>query len=184
MSSASADDARAFSRRPAAGEYGSYYQIYVTAVPDGDVREVLRDQRRELRALLHPVSESESLRRYAPDKWSIRELVGHMIDAERVFGFRLLHFARGGGGDIPGMDQDDWVRAARFDERSWEGLREEAWALRSANLASWDELSPEWLDRGGTASGQKVTARALLWILAGHERHHLEVLKERYLAED
>ena len=179
--SGSTTGAVAFTVPPAASEFGSYYTDYVAKVPAGDVRTTLREQRTELRACLHPVSAERSLFRYAEGKWSVRELVGHLIDAERVFSFRLFHFARGGGGEIPGMEQDPWVEEARFDERSWEGLREEAWALRTANLAALDEFSPEWLDRGGTASGAHVTVRGLLWILAGHERHHLDVLRQRYL---
>lgn len=170
-----------FERRPVVSEYPEYFSPYIAQVPEGDVRDILRAQRSELRSTLNPVTDTQSLRRYAPDKWSVRELVGHLADAERVFGFRLVHFARGGGGELPGMDPDDWVREARFDERSWEGLREEAWALRTAHLAALDEFSPEWLERGGSASGGRVTVRALLWILAGHERHHLDVLRERYL---
>ena len=173
--------AQAFCRRPAADEHHSYFEGYVRAAGEGDIRSILRRQRGDLRALLQPVTDSASLGRYAPGKWSLREVVGHMSDAERVFGFRLIHFARGGGGELPSMDQDEWVREARFDERSWEGLREESWALRTANLAALDEFDPRWLEREGQASGSRITVRALLWILAGHEKHHLEILKDRYL---
>lgn len=169
-----------FTRRPAPTEHDLFYATYVDAVPDGDVLATLEAQQGEAEALFGELGADRWDHRYAPDKWTIREVLGHVIDAERVFSLRALWFARGDAGPQPGMDQDEWMAGADFASRSPESLLSEYHHLRSANRALFASLG-EALDRTGVASGCTFTVRALVWIVAGHERHHLEVLRARYL---
>ena len=168
--------------RPAADEFPEYYARYVALVPDGDIAGTLSGQ---LEATLAPVaalSEEQALHRYAPGKWSIKEVLGHVADAERVFAYRLLRFARADATPLPGFEENDYVPAGRFDDRPLADLVTELRAVRVATLALARGLPPDALDRRGTASGGSFTARGTLWIIAGHELHHRGVLRERYLS--
>lgn len=176
---ATAPDARA--TRPAPDEYAPYYDAYIRKVPDGDVVHALRAQLPDTLATLRAVPESRAGHRYAEGKWSIREVVGHVCDAERVFAYRAMRFARADTTELPGFDENAFVANARFDERSLASLVDEFAAVRGATTAFFDGLFPdEWM-RVGTANGKTMSVRALAWVIAGHERHHLQVLKERYL---
>jgi len=166
--------------RPADSEYNSYYQPYVKEVPDGDLLTTLRSQRESTAAVLAGISDKGAGLRYAEGKWSIREVVGHVADAERVFSYRALRIARGDTIDLPGFDENVWVPMAGFEGRSMADVAAEFRAVREATLTLFDSFDAEaWL-RIGSASGHLVSARALAWILAGHERHHVRVLRERY----
>ncbi len=170
-----------FTRRPAADEYHSFYGTYVGLVPPGDLLEILREAHLQTAKLLAPVDEAKALYRYAEGKWSLKEVVGHVADTERIFSFRALSFARLDPNSLPGMEQDPYVCAALFDRRPLKSLLEEWRHLRAANLelfGSWDE---ETLDRRGSASGFEFTVRALVHIVVGHELHHRRILEERYL---
>ncbi|MDX1530174.1 MAG: DinB family protein [Rhodothermales bacterium] len=167
--------------RPQPGEYSDYYRSYVDAVPDGDLLETLEDQGEDTLALLRQFGEDRGGHRYAEGKWSVKEVVGHLSDAERVFAYRALRFARGDETPLPGFEQDDYVRAAGFDRRTLADLAEELADVRKATLKLLMSLREGDLDRAGTASEARVTVRALAWIIAGHERHHQRVLRERYL---
>jgi uncharacterized damage-inducible protein DinB len=170
-----------FTVRPGPDEHAADYAGYVEQVPAGDVLEALARGLRELLAALQGVEETRASHRYAEGKWSLREVVGHLVDTERVFAGRAMQFARGETQPLPGMDQDDYVREAAFEERPLASLLEELEHLRRANLALFRSLGEKELARRGTASGHEVSVRALLFIIAGHERHHLRVLRERYL---
>jgi len=166
--------------RPADSEYNSYYQPYVHEVPDGDLLATLVAQRDSTAAVLAGISDKSAGYRYADGKWSIREVVGHVSDAERVFSYRALRIARGDTIDLPGFDENTWMPMAGFEARSMADVAAEFRAVREATLALFNSFSAEaWL-RIGSASGHPVSARALAWILAGHERHHLSILAERY----
>ncbi len=167
--------------RPEPGEYAAYYEKYVSLVPDGDLVDTLERQGAETLALLRGLSEEQGAHRYEPGKWSVKQLVGHVSDGERLFSYRALAFARGDGQPLPGMEQDEWMAGADFDARTLADLTEEFGAVRRATLHLLRPLSPEAWARRGTASDNEVTVRALAYIIAGHEAHHVGILKERYL---
>ena len=166
---------------PARTEAAEYYFRYIDQVPAGDVREILAAQSGETLELLGSISEQRSLYRYAPDKWSIREVVGHLNDTERLFGFRAFWFARGFDTPLPSFDQTVAVAAADSDGRSWESHLEEFRAVRAATLTFFRGLPPAAWDRQGIASGKSFTVRALAYLAAGHLTHHTTILRERYL---
>jgi uncharacterized damage-inducible protein DinB len=167
--------------RPDAAEYAPYYGTYIGKVPEGDLLRMLEDQRRETQQLLAGLSETKALHRYAPGKWSIKEVIGHVADAERVFSYRALRFARADDTALPGFDEKTWVPAGKFDARSLKDLAAELDAVRRATIALFRGLDAAALARRGTASNNAVTVRAIAWIIAGHERHHVALLRERYL---
>jgi uncharacterized damage-inducible protein DinB len=166
--------------RPDATEFAPYYGRYIEKVPEGEVARTLRAQLGETLALLRAVPEERADDRYAPDKWSIKEVVGHMSDTERIMSYRMLRIARGDETPLPGFEQNDYVRNAHLGRRTLASLVAELEAVRGATLALVDGLDDEELARRGTASTFPVTARALAWIIAGHERHHLGLLREQY----
>lgn len=168
--------------RPEPSEYVPYYETYISKVPRGNLLTILEDQRREIQQLLVGLSEAKALHRYAPGKWSIKEVVGHLGDTERVFGYRALRFARADDTPLPGFDEKAWTPAGRFDARSLKDLAAELDAVRRATIALFSGLDAEALARRGTANNNPITVRALAWIIAGHERHHVGMLRERYLA--
>lgn len=168
-------------RRPEASEYAPYYDKYVALVPTGDVIETLRRQSADTLALLRSIPEDKAGARYAPGKWSVKELVGHVIDTERIFTYRALRFARGDRTSLHGFDQDPYVLAADFDTRTLADLGEEFAHVRAASLSLFQSLNEAAWQRGGTASDNEVSVRALAYITAGHEAHHIQVLRERYL---
>ncbi len=167
--------------RPGSGEYAAYYEKYVSKVPEGDVLEALERQGSETLALLRSLTEERGAHRYGPDKWSVKQLVGHVVDTERIFTYRALAIARGERQPLPGMDQDEYMAGADFDSRTLSDLADEFESVRAATLHLFRHLSPEAWARRGTASGNEVTVRALAYVIAGHEAHHVRVLKERYL---
>ena len=149
-------------------------------VPDGDVLELLSRQIEDTAALLGAVPEARAGHRYAPDKWSIREVVGHVCDAERIFAYRALRFARGDETPLAAFEEKAYVPAARFDTRTLAELVAELRDVRRATLSLLRNLDAAAWDRWGTASGHRVSVRALAYVIAGHERHHLAILRERY----
>lgn len=167
--------------RPAAGEHAEYYARYVALVPDGDILETLRDQLGDTLRLLQSVPEERETYRYDEGKWSVRGVVGHLIDTERLFAFRALAIARSDGVDLPGMDQDEWATRSEADRRPLGDLGQEWAALRRANVhmfAVWDEDTGL---RRGRASGYDFTVRSFPWIIAGHELWHRSLLERDYL---
>jgi uncharacterized damage-inducible protein DinB len=167
--------------RPAPDEYAAYYGKYVLLVPDGDLCDLLGRQVTETLALLRQVPEGRGTHRYAPGKWSLKEVLGHLCDTERIMSYRALRIARGDATPLPGFEQDDYVPAGRFDQRTLADLGVELSAIRQATVALFRHLDTEALARRGTASGNPFTPRALAYVIAGHERHHMAIVKERYL---
>jgi hypothetical protein len=167
--------------RPDHSEAAEYYLTYINKVPDGDICATLERQQADTLALLRGISEEQSLHRYAPGKWSIREVVGHLNDTERVFGFRALWFARNFDSPLPSFDQNVAVPASGADERSWASHVDEFGAVRQATVALFRNLAPEAWSRRGIASGSPFTVRSLAWIAAGHVAHHAGIVRERYL---
>jgi len=168
--------------RPAPSEYAADYGRYLDLVPHDDIIETLEKQMQSTLDLLSTVSEERASFRYAPDKWSIKEVVGHIIDSERVFAYRALVFARADLTSLPGFEQDDYVRAAGFDRLSASSLTQELALVRAATLALFKSFDHDAWQRWGKANGVDFTVRAVAYIIAGHERHHVRVLQERYLA--
>jgi hypothetical protein len=162
-------------------EAAEYYFTYIDQVPEGDICETLEAQLAQTVTLLHDISEERSLRRYAPEKWSIRQVVSHLNDTERLFVFRALWFARGFDSPLPSFDQNIAISAASADERSWRSHVEEFGAVRAATLAFFLNLPMDAWARGGIASGNRFTVRALAYIAAGHVTHHANILRTRYL---
>ena len=167
--------------RPLSNEYPEYYDRYVSLVPDIDIEEILRAQRDDTLTLLSSLPEESSARSYAHGKWTLKEVVGHLTDTERVMAFRMLSIARGESTALPGFDQDSYVASAKFNQLRWAQLQTDFYNVRSATLSlitTMDELA--WT-RKGTVWNHPVSARAIAYIIAGHERHHLTVIRDRYL---
>ncbi len=169
------------SLRPQPGEYAPYYDRYISLVPANVVLAALEDQRREMLLLLCGRTEADGDLRYAPDKWSIKELLGHVNDTERVMSYRALRISRGDATPIEGYEQDDYVRNGPFARRPLPDLIEDYIAVRRATVSLFRNLEePAW-SRRGVANKNEVTVRALAYIIAGHELHHRRILEEKYL---
>ena len=166
--------------RPGRGEAAPYYSRYIDLVQSDDVVGVLEAQLRDTTAFLGTIAEERSRHRYAPDKWSLREMLSHVSDTERVFASRAFWFARGFESPLPDFDQEPCARAARADEIPWARHVDDFRAVRGGTLALFENLFPEAWSRTGVASGNTFTVRAIAYIAAGHVAHHLAVLKDKY----
>ena len=166
--------------RPGRDEYADYYHTYVGIVPSGSVVAHLQKQRDDITAFFEGLSEQRLDSRYQPDKWTMKEVLGHVIDSERVFADRAMRFARGDTTPLPGIDQNVLMERAEFQGRALGSMLSELHHLRSANLDLFESFSPEVLLRRGVASEVSFSVRSLVFIIAGHADHHLRVLKERY----
>ena len=167
---------------PGADEYAAHYGNYIRLVPEDDILGALESQDGEFESLLAGIGEERSLRRYAEGKWSIRETIGHIVDGERVFAYRAAAFARGEAQPQPGFDQDDYMKYSGFDAVPLRDLLDTFHAQRRATLTMLRTMPVEAWTRQGTASEAKISVRALVYTIAGHARHHLQILRERYLA--
>jgi len=163
-------------------EAADYYFRYIDQVVGDDICRVLEDQLPETLTLLRGISDRQSLHRYADGKWSIREVVSHLSDTERLFVFRAFWFARGFDSPLPSFDQNVAIAAAAADNRSWASLVEEFETVRAATLTFFRGLPDDAWMRRGVASGNPFSVRAFAWIAAGHVVHHLAILRDRYLA--
>jgi hypothetical protein len=170
--------------RPESHEHASYYERYTSLVPEGDIISILTRQLDETLQLLRGIDEARAGYRYAPDKWSIKQLLGHVIDTERIFSYRALRFARNDKSPVVGFDQDDFVRGGNFDDRNFKGLIDEFENVRRSTIHLFQPLSDEAWMRRGIANDDEVSVRALAFIIAGHLTHHNQILKSRYLAQE
>jgi hypothetical protein len=166
--------------RPDPSEYVPYYGRYIDKVPGDDALASLATQIEDSLRLLRGLDEARALHRYADGKWSVKEVVGHLCDAERVFAYRALRFGRGDTTDLPGFDETLYVPAGAFDRRPIADLADEFECVRRASIALFRSFDDAALIRRGLANGQPVSVRGLAWIIAGHERHHVGLLRERY----
>lgn len=168
--------------RPAADALPDYYRSYVDRIPSevSEVLPALRAQLRELIALTGGLSEERQRYRYGPGKWSVREVVGHLLDTERVFQLRALWFARGSAVALPGFDENLWGETSRAGDLPMGALLEEYAAVRESSVLLFRNLDVEALERRGEANGRTFQVGALAWFLLAHESHHLAVLKDRY----
>jgi hypothetical protein len=167
--------------RPDPSEYTAYAERYISLVPDGVIGETLARQFEEYLPLYRGISEEKGAYRYAPGKWSLKQVLGHVIDTERILGFRGLAASRGEKKPIPGFEQDDYVAAVNFDERSVSDLVDEFVMVRAATVLLFKHMSDEMLMRRAIANNAEISARAAGYFIAGHERYHIKQMKEHYL---
>jgi uncharacterized damage-inducible protein DinB len=168
--------------KPTPDQHPDWAPVYINKVADdGKVLDFLAEGFQEVLALVQPLSEEKWEYRYAEDKWTIKEVLVHLMDAERVFTYRGLSAARGDKTSLPGFDHNAYVPASRANQRSGAGILEEYRALRAATLAFFQHLDEEALNTIGEAKNQPCSARGMVYMIAGHERHHLQILRERYL---
>jgi hypothetical protein len=166
---------------PKSDEYASFYAGYIQRVPqNSDVFQLLSQQIDILNQLLKKTSDEAAGLRPAPEEWSIKEVMGHICDAERIFAYRALRIARDDTTALAGFDQDDYVKATNFNQRSLAGLLEEFSLQRRSNILCFQALNDEETARRGTASNNAISARACIYILAGHVMHHIESLETSY----
>jgi hypothetical protein len=167
-------------KRPSETEYAAYYGTYVSLVPEGDAAAALEAQPAQLRQLAGARDSNSETYRYAPGKWSIREVIGHVIDAERVFGYRAFSIGRGEQQPLARFDQDAYLAAAGFDQRPLSDLVNEFGVVREANLLAFRHFTDADWDRTGTVSGNPMSVRAIAFIMTGHVRHHVRIIQEQY----
>jgi hypothetical protein len=167
--------------RPEAGEYDPYYERYVSLVNTDDIVTTLQRQPEDTQALLRPLSAKQAEFRYAPGKWSVKEVLGHLNDTERILSYRALRIGRGDKTPIEGFEQDDYVPNGRFGQRTLEDLLDEFLTIRKATVQLFAHFDATAAERRGTANQKQISARALAYIIAGHELHHRRILEEKYL---
>ena len=167
---------------PKQGEYADYYKVYINQIPDdNNIIKVLEEGREKMQSLIGSIPEAKGEHSYAPGKWSVKEVLGHIADVERVMAYRAMCIARGEKKSLPGFDQDEYVASADFKSRSLPDFAAELLHLRNSNIALFKSLDNETMMKRGTANDHDVTVRAFMFIIAGHELHHMRILKERYL---
>lgn len=171
----------AISKRPDSSEYAAYYEGYISKVPDGDLVGTLKKQLDDTLGLIKSIPEDRGGFRYGEGKWSIKEVIGHVIDGERIFSYRVLRFGRGDATPLASFEQDGYISTGNFDKRTLENLANEYEHVRRATISLLENMDADAWARRGTASDNEVSVRALAFIIAGHERHHMEILRTKYL---
>lgn len=170
---------------PKPDEYADYYSRYIKQIPDNEnIIKVLQEDREKLQSLIKSIPEDRGNYSYAEGKWTVKEVFGHLADVERVMTYRAMCIARGEKKSIPGFEQDDYVRMASFNRRTLKNISEELLHLRNSAIVLFNSFDEETLLRRGTANNNEVSVRALLFIIAGHELHHMKILNERYLQRE
>jgi uncharacterized damage-inducible protein DinB len=168
-------------QRPTESEYPNYYQPYVKLVPDGGIVQTLQENLLAVVKLFEGISEEDSLHRYAPGKWSVKEVLGHIIDTERIMSYRLMRAARGDQTPLAGFNENDYVQAAQTNSLSMEAILEDFKATRNASITLIQNTPVDAWANKGNANGMEITTRAIAYIIAGHEMHHRKIVEERYL---
>jgi uncharacterized damage-inducible protein DinB len=170
-----------WNQRPNADEHSATHSAYISQAPEGDLFETLGRQPGELTALLSRLSGEQWQYRYAEGKWSVLEVLGHLVDGERIQCFRAMHVARGDQNPLPGWEENDYMRESRFEEfQTGESLLDQFRHLRSAHLGMLQGLPPETLLRRSMVNHVSLTTRAAVWVIVGHTQHHMNILRERY----
>jgi len=168
-------------KRPETTEYAMYYDRYVSLITEMDITAVLKAQPTELQDIFTPLSEEDALFSYDDGKWTMKEVISHIIDGERIFAYRALRIARDDKTPMEGFEQDGYIEYAYANDRGTADLLEEFKLLRRANMLMFDHMNDDAWDRTGTASGSPVSVRGLAYIMAGHVKHHSNILRDRYL---
>jgi len=171
------------SKRPTEQEYAPFYAGYVDRAPEEDIAAALEVQSNYTLEIVNSFDDEQASTAHGTTKWTLKETLGHLIDAERVFIYRAMRIARGDKTPLASFEQDDYIAAGNFNERDWDNQIAEYTALRQATIAFARGTSPEHLSRMGTASEKPVSARALLYITVGHERRHIELIKQHAMVE-
>ncbi|MCY9695501.1 DinB family protein [Paenibacillus alginolyticus] len=167
-------------QRPDSEEYSPYFTGYINQVPEGDYLSILHIQLDAIVDLFSPINNEQGLYRYEPGKWSLKEVLGHITDTERIMSYRMLRIARGDTTNLPGFDQDLYITNTSFDELSMEDLLNDFKAVRQATFTLLKTISEAaWL-RKGIANNNEISARALAFVIAGHAQHHLGVIQQKY----
>jgi len=170
-----------FSVRPDSDDYAPYNETYVSKVPEGDVVELLRHQITQMSEMFGSMTDSQAGYRYGDDKWSLKQLVGHLTDTERVFVYRALRIARGDSTPVKGFDENEYVAKSNFDDRSLADLLSEFVLNRKSTIAFFSTIRQSAWELNGTANGFNYSVRAIVFVIAGHVEHHLRVIRELYL---
>lgn len=168
--------------RPIEGEYPSYFEGYIKLVPNGEIVSILQENLLGTISLFQGIPVSNGDFQYAPDKWSIKEVLGHMTDTERIMSVRLLRFGRGDSTPLPGFNENIYVKGANFNQRTLENLLDEFTVTRNATITLIQNMSEESWGRKGLSNNHETTARSLAYMITGHELHHCQIIRERYLA--
>jgi uncharacterized damage-inducible protein DinB len=168
-------------RRPEKNEYAPYYETYINDIIDNDPMRSLEDQYQEIQNFFKNLPEEKADYAYSKGKWSIKEVLGHITDTERVMAYRALCISRKEKQSLPGFDQDDYVKESNFKNRTLTNLLEDYRTVRKSTISLFSNFSEDMFNNRGIANGKEVTVLALLYIIAGHEMHHLKILKEKYL---
>jgi uncharacterized damage-inducible protein DinB len=164
--------------RPNRNEYADFYANYISKVPDGDLLNFMDLQPAEFDGLVNDLSDAQATQPLAPGKWSVKQVLGHLCDTERVHSYRVLRFARGDKTELQGFEQDDYVAAANSNSRSTDELLAELKSVRKATLSLLESLTTEDSTRSGVANGKSISVRAMAYVIAGHAQHHLELLRK------
>ena len=168
-------------KRPEKTEYNEYYGHYVSLAAETDIVSAMQTQLDEVNDLFSEITDEKGLYAYAEGKWTIKELFGHLIDTERVFAYRAFRFSRADETSLPGYDQDPYIENANYNSIKLADLLEELILMRKSNILFFKNLADEMWDRAGVASDNRISVRALAFIMVGHIRHHTRILKEKYL---
>ncbi|SDO10490.1 DinB superfamily protein [Paenibacillus sp. yr247] len=168
-------------QRPDQEEYTPFFDTYISQVPEGNYLSFLHSQLDAIVALFSPVSNERGLSRYAPGKWSLKEVLGHMTDTERIMSYRMLRIARGDITNLPGFDQDLFISNTSFDELSIEDLLHDFQTVRQSTFSLIKTISEAAWSRKGVANNNEISARALAYVIAGHAQHHLGVIQNKYV---
>lgn len=166
--------------KPPASEYSPFYQGYIARLPEGDILDLMREQRQVLHSLPATVSADRESFAYAPGKWTLREVIGHLCDGERIFGYRALRISRADRTPLPGFEENDYIENSNYSSTALADLVDELCLLRDANLHLFSRLDPAAWQHIGVANDHPVSVRALAFIIVGHTSHHLEILRDRY----
>lgn len=169
-----------FIQKPETGTYPHYYDTYLALVPEGDILNLLETQMEVLAKLADNIPANKWDYRYGPEKWTVKELIGHCIDTERIMAYRAMCMARGEAKELPGFDENQYVAGGFFAERSMEDLAREWVLLRQSNLVMFRSMNAQQVARFGSANGLRIMVKAFPYILAGHQIHHFNVLAQRY----
>ena len=165
--------------RPADNEHAPFYATYISKVPDGDLLNFMELQPDEFNGLINDLTDEQAIEPPAPGKWSVKQVLGHLCDTERIMGYRALRFARADKTEIEGFEQDDYVAAANSNARSATELLAELKSVRGATLSLLESLTTAESERSGMANGKSISVRALAYVIAGHAQHHLELLRKQ-----